>query len=236
MIIKQAIIEGGWGPGGWIYHQQETGWDAPHPLANNFAAQVKNIIKHREANARLNLSTDPQVVGRELEEFTIARWRKTYSEHGIQKFLENPAAEKKKQNNDSFLKLSSAVGVVGRVADLDTDALEDWLGAGGVAVSVAQATQRAMVCADCKNGNQLAGWRDFLTVSGADALRKYLAWKNQKALSTPLDGQLGVCKACKCYLPLKVWTPLEHIAGTMKKEHWDALLKLNPVCWIRNET
>lgn len=238
MLIKQRVLAG-WGPGGWQFHQPETGWEAPNPTGTTFQQQVQNIIKHRLGNPGLKLSTDPIEVAQELEAFTIARWRRTYHERGIQKFLEADSTGYddviKKKSTVSTPSRRSLFGKVAALVGVDSTVVEEWLGAGGTAVQAARAADRAKVCVGCKDGNQAVGWRDALTAGAALALREYLSVKNAMNLHTEFDGAIGVCRACKCYLPLKVWTPIEHIHEDLTDEQRDRMKKLNPSCWVLTE-
>ncbi len=238
MFIKQTILDKGWGPGGWPFYQPQTDWHAPYPLATNFRQQVENIRQHREANPRFDFSTDPTVIAQELEEYTLARWRRTYREAAMQKFLEHPDESlKKNRSGDPFTPKSppSLLGKAAGLAGVDTAVLEDWFGAGGVAVPLSVATSRAMVCADCP-GNRKGTWRDVLTIPVAKMLRTYFSAKNQMRLSTPLDKELGMCKACGCVLELKCWTPLHHVLDNLDEEQTAKLRELNQRCWITTET
>lgn len=232
MFIKSKLLEQGWGPGGWQFHQPETNWHAPFPLANNFKTQVENIQKHREANPRFQFSTDPAVIAKELEEYTLARWRKTYSEHAMQKFLEHPDV-KKKPNAPSFTK-SSPRSLLGRIAEragIEDDTLVDWFGAGGKPVTADLSASRAAVCKDCP-GNRKGMWRDALTIAGAKALRVYFGAKNEMRLSTPFDKDLGLCKACGCVLELKVHVPDKHVVENLREGDREKLREQNAECWI----
>lgn len=64
-------------PGGWQFHQAQTGWDAPTPKASTFSQTVDLIIKHRLANpasvAKYNLAVTPEAVSKELKAFTYTR-------------------------------------------------------------------------------------------------------------------------------------------------------------------
>ena len=238
MLIKQQLLDNGWGPGGWSYFQPETNWHAPFPMGTTFAQQVENIRKHRLANPRFTFSTDAVQIAQELEEYTLARWRKTYSAHGMQKFLERPDEELKKKNNEWLSTpplprslLGKAVGLAG----IDSSVLEDWFGAGGKPVALELATARALVCKDCR-GNRKTGWRDVLTVATAKMLRGYFSAKNDMQLRTALDKDLGLCKACGCVLELKTWAPLSHIVNNLTDEQREKLAKENNKCWILVET
>lgn len=233
MPIKPEILKG-WGPGGWSYFQPETNWHAPGPLENSFDAQVKNIIAMRQANPRFNLPTDEAAVAADLEAYTEARWAKTYSKAGMQKFrIESPEDKKKESSFTRFAKrsLEGAAGLAG----IDTRALEEWLGAGGKPVMQTLADARALTCSTCELGNQKHGWRELLTLPASVALRAYLETKNKMKLATPLDDELGSCQACHCVLTLKVWQPLRHIKDNTTPETFEKHRKANPKCWVLNE-
>lgn len=245
-MIKPEILNS-WGPGGWIFYQPESDWWAPLPLANNFQAQVKNIIAHRKANPRFNLPVDEAAVAAELEAFTEARWRKTYSQRGMQKFLHETPEDKKK--DWSAIRSSSstgravagraggvvraAVGLGGKALGLDTRGLEEWLGHGGIAVARELAEKRAAVCASCP-ANQ-SGWREMLTVPAANKIALYLEQKHQLHLATSHDEKLEECSVCHCVLTLKVWQPLEFALTSETEETLEERVKANPGCWIVKE-
>jgi hypothetical protein len=234
MAIKPEILKS-WGPGGWSFYQPETDWHAPLPLSNSFNQQVKNIAAMRLANPRFNLPTDEPTVAADLEAFTEARWSKTYSRHGMVKFLAGPVEPKKKESSSMqpFKRtLSAAVGLVG----IDVSSLEEWLGAGAVPVAQDLANRRAEICATCTTGNQKAGWRGLLTIPGEMALRRYIEGKNKLKLATPLDSELGSCTACHCVLELKVWQPAIFIKDNTEPEVFESHRKANPNCWVLAET
>jgi hypothetical protein len=238
MLIKQQVLDNGWGPGGWQFFQPETNWHAPHPMGTTFKQQVENIRKHRAANPRFPFSTDPVLIAQELEEYTLTRWRKTYSEHGMQKFLERPDDALKKKHSEwigTSRQPQSLLGKVAAHAGIDTSTVEDWFGEGGKPVSLELATGRAYICTQCQ-GNRKVGWRDLLTIAGAKTLRAYFAVKNEMKLSTAFDKDLGMCKACDCVMEFKVHTPLQSIMKTTSIEKVAKLQELNPNCWILNET
>lgn len=60
-------------PQGWVYYQPETGWRTPAPLETGFAATRDQIIAMRSKNPAFPLSTKPEIVEWELENFTCLR-------------------------------------------------------------------------------------------------------------------------------------------------------------------
>jgi hypothetical protein len=72
-----------------------------------------------------------------------------------------------------------------------------------------------------------------LEASAAEAIMNLMDLKRQIGLRVAGESQLRCCAACGCYLPLKVQMPLDKIL----KETDDAeRAKLDPRCWILNET
>lgn len=243
MAIKKEIL-GGWGPGGWQFYEPATDWWAPLPLANTFQKQVQNIIAHRKQNPRFNLPVDEAAVGAELEAFTEARWRKTYSNRGMAKFMAESDEDKKKDwpgtkssssrgNPGAGLAggaVRAAVGLGGKALGLDTRGLDEWLGAGGKPVAADLAEKRAAVCAECPVNQK--GWRELLTAPAARQIAHYLGQKHSLQLATPYDDRLEECAVCHCVLTLKVWQPLEFaLTNSDPAEH----AKKNPNCWLVTE-
>jgi hypothetical protein len=126
--------------------------------------------------------------------------------------------------------LADAVGAAKGVA-AGVRVLLDWLGSGGKPVNQEVASGRALICASCPKNNG-GDWKRVFTEPVANKIRAQLEIKHQMKLATAHDGALTVCSACDCPLPLKVWTPLEHI---LKFTEEDTAAKLDPRCWIIHE-
>lgn len=60
-------------PMGWTFYQAETGWHAPAPMSTSFIRTRDQIISHRRLNPAFPLTTDPDAVEWELENFTVLR-------------------------------------------------------------------------------------------------------------------------------------------------------------------
>ncbi len=230
-MIKPEILKS-WGPGGWSYFQPETDWHAPGPLENNFDQQVKNIVAMRKANPRFNLPTDEPTVAADLEAYTEARWAKTYSKAGMAKFRIETKEDKKKESSSmprSRSLFNAAAGLVG----INAKPLEDWLGSGGNPVAPELAEHRASVCVPCPVNK--AGWRDFLTLPAALAIKEYLSIKHKMKLTTTHDAQLESCNACHCVLELKVHQPIDHVKANTTAEEFEKHREANPNCWVLAE-
>lgn len=226
MPLKKQV-RSNWPPGGWIYFQPQTNWHAPNPLAFTFHQQVKNIIDHRLANPRFKLPTDFPTVAEELDTYTCVRLAFD------PKFVEGETKKAIARSKPQSLFGRSAELVAG----VDSSVLEDWLGAGMKPVSTDLAIQRATVCSGGRTGNRCsenvtAGWRDLVTKPFAIALQKYMEAKHQLKAETPFDKTLGLCNVCRCYLQLKVFTPIQHIKFNLDSED---LNKLPAHCWIKRE-
>lgn len=210
-------------PGGWQYHQAQTGWNAPAPVSNTFDQTVVNIIKHRQANSAMTikhkLSTNMAQVGIELEAFNARRLG-----YPDPKPLPPPAVPM----------LSGAV--VAAVADVKKLAagnalLLEWQESGEPPVPIEIAIKRAEVCVACPK-NDARGLSQYFTVPIAENIRRKLEKLHDMKLETPSDEKLQVCSACLCPLKLKVHTPLHLIVKRLKPEQRS---ELHPACWILSE-
>lgn len=87
--------------------------------------------------------------------------------------------------------------------------LAEWLGEGGLPVMREQAALRAKTCMECPHN-----WtqRVSLEMSVAKVIRD--SNKVRSAIGAELDDEsrIGTCGICGCYLPLKIWVPLKHLA------------------------
>ncbi len=116
-------------------------------------------------------------------------------------------------------------------------ALRDWLGDSGSPVNSIVAEFRAQRCVAGADGascplNAGQGWLETAKGEVADWIRKELELKSGMDLHTTTESKLHVCKACSCYLPLKVWVPTEYVKGHTTKEQ---LEKMPSFCWIKSE-
>lgn len=119
--------------------------------------------------------------------------------------------------------VENAVAGVGLIAE--------WIGSGLVPVDPQLATGRAAVCVACPlNGDP--NFIQKLEGIAAEQVKQLMEARRDMKLNTPLDGALHVCKACDCFLKLKVWSPLELIQKRLKPE---TLAKLDANCWITAE-
>lgn len=208
---------------GWMFFQPQTGWWAPNPLANTFDQTVVNIIKHRQGSPAIvvkhNLSTNPAVVGAELEAFTIKRL-------GLPDPKRVPPPMPVPQA-PVLGAVADAVAAVKKIAE-GAALLLEWQESGVPPVSGDVASARALVCVDCPR-NDLGGLTKYFTLPVSDNVRKRLAKLHSMNLTTPSDSKLGTCSACLCPLPLKIHTPMDLILKRLKPE---AKAELDPRCWI----
>lgn len=107
----------------------------------------------------------------------------------------------------------------------------DWLGDDLVPVHSSLAEKRAAVCETCPQ-NQDPNFLGRITGKVAEEIRQLIEVKNGMALRTSKDASLNECKACGCYLPLKVHAQLAHILKHTKPE---VTAKLDDRCWIRRK-
>jgi hypothetical protein len=212
-------------PGGWAWYEPSTGWWAPHPIGHTFDQQVKNIIRHRLANAALtakhNLSTDPAVVGQQLYQYQQKRG--AISGDPLPK-LTPPASSPHLSGA-----VKEAVAAVRKMAS-GSAALLEWeeLGLPHVTQEVAEA--RAMVCVACPKNEKGKSLTEIFTAPVAEMIRKKIERKESINLRTSKDAQLETCQACLCPMKTKVWYPSELVLKRLKP---DQKADLHESCWIR---
>lgn len=103
-----------------------------------------------------------------------------------------------------------------------------WLGDGGQPVASSLAHARAAVCNQCPKHDTGRPFWETLTAMVSNELRGQLKIKDDLNLKLP-DPQPHICGACDCYLPLKVWAPIDRILETTDSA------ELDPKCWILTE-
>ena len=79
--------------------------------------------------------------------------------------------------------------------------------------------------------NGTGDWKQLFTAPAAELIKNQLTAKASMKLATRYDASLGVCEACACPLPLKVWAPLEYALRKMSKETKE---KLPEWCWMQD--
>ncbi len=198
------------------------------PLAYTFDKTVEEIIKHRAKNpaitAKNKLSTDFNEVADELENYTLKRL-------GLY-----DASPKTRSTVGSFVNRAVAA-VVGKSKHLAIGAqnLLAWSDSGKV-VPKEVAEARALICTAGAPGekrcpmNGSGDWKQAFTAPAAEMIKNQLSAKASMKLATKYDQSLGVCEACSCPLPLKVWSPLEF---ALRKMSNDTKEKLPEWCWMK---
>lgn len=238
-ILKSRTV---FPPGGWLFRQPQTGWPAdPQKEFNGatFDQVVDKIIAHREANPRFKLPLDREIVEQELEIFTAFRLR---SVKGSASYLAvGPAEIPKAPAPLSSLGLAGVAGTVGgavRKIVAGVGVMADWFGSGLQPVSGAEAQSRADVCTGRGRSdgrcplNKPTHWTEWAKEAIAARIKSQVEAKAQMELHVEGEAELGTCSACTCVLPLKVWTPLEHIKAHMTEEDAKAL---DSRCWITKQ-
>lgn len=106
--------------------------------------------------------------------------------------------------------------------------LVSWLADGAQPVEHREAELRAEVCATCPM-NQRGGIFAYFTIKASKAIQREIERKTSMDLWTTLDPLLGVCKACRCVMELKVHVPSDCIVKHLKPK---TRSKLHEACWI----
>ena len=105
--------------------------------------------------------------------------------------------------------------------------ITEWLGTGGTCVDIKKAQNRTDICLKCDK-NQPGG---IIPESVASAIKKQVELKNSIGLRTLGMKSLKTCQLCSCYLPLKIFVPLENL-GVDEKE---ATEQFPSYCWMNLE-
>lgn len=217
-----------WPPGGWQFFQQETGWALPK--GQDFHQSILQIIVHRKANPRFNLSTDYDKVANELDDFQCARLANDpvwCIAEGISNFSGRLPVRRQPEDvkgavagASKFLKNSTAgIGLY-----------LEWFGDGKpVAPEVAET--RAKACLQCPKHVPGTVFQRFSKAAAVEIMTVF-GVLNDLQLKTSVDEQLQICDACDCPMKAKVWCPLPIIKGHLRPEAFAALWEQ---CWIRNE-
>lgn len=222
-------------PGHFSYFQPQTGWSAP--LGLTFDQVVAALIKHRIANPRFDLSTEPEMVAKELDEYTCLRLGNDPNYCSSPAFF--PSGEELKKKRDSqFPFRGPDLGGVAAAAKQARNTVAgiglylEWFGQAGP-VAQEQANRRAEVCLGCpKHNTKLTILQRFNEIASKPIMQA-LGILNDLELHTPSDDKLGVCEACDCPIRAKVWCPIGVITNHIRPEAKAALAEN---CWIRSES
>ncbi len=205
-------------------------------FVGSFNYVVEQVIRLRQANPflceRHGWSTEVAAVEAEVDAYNTARC----IAGGWLDFVvmdDQPVPDyqmaQKKTTAPGFFK--SVAGNANRIA-AGVGLLYDWIGPTAKAVPEELAEKRAATCVACPlNGK--GGVLDFFVAEAAKVIHTQLQIRTEMSLKTSLDSQLGICKACSCWTPLKVHVPMEFIMARMPD---DVREKLDEKCWIRMGT
>jgi hypothetical protein len=225
------------GNGEWYFYQPETRWTG---RSVDFTALVRLVRDHRLGNPRFGLATEEPAIEAEIIDSYCLRlhndpnWcveKKTAvtATPPVPASAPTPVA-----SSPPPPPKKSGAGLVDKVAATVSGAklLVEWLGDGGTPVSVPLATARAGICGNCPLNNLTPEATSKLKKRIGAAIKRHVALKQKLELTVPNEAALGICDACSCVLPLKVWVPLRVIAeNTTSKQ----LAKFADGCWIKNE-
>lgn len=113
------------------------------------------------------------------------------------------------------------------------DALNEFLGENCQPVEKHVAQSRATTCERCPRNSKISGFKYNLTAVVAESVRRHKEIRNALDLSLENESKLGICSACECHLPTKVFVPIESVK---KRTNQEVMNKLPAMCWIKKET
>ncbi len=219
--------------------EAQTGWQPQSWMS--FEQAVQALIAHRKANAWIvkqnNLPTEYNAVANQVDEYNAAR---CLAHPGWEHFV--GSAEPPKTWSPSAFQIRQRGNVVGAGAVRRTAAgvklVADWVGSGLRPIDKITAEKRGGVCVTCPN-NTNPNWIQKIDAALASEIKTLIEIKNDLKLSTIHDKNLLTCSLCDCYLPLKVWAPIEHIWNNSPQTVKDDLSKVTTSdghrCWVIEE-
>lgn len=230
--------------GGFQFTQAETGWDLAkaNPAAQwDFNLAVREMIRHRVANPRFNLATNPDAVANELDTTNAMRMLTIKGAQGFVTETTGMPTFPKSQALAAIIDRAAAGAGAARRLGSGAALQLDWLGDGGDPCPKEEAEARASVCAtyqsspDAKPGckwNEKGDWTRYFTLPVSNAIKRELERKHHMKLETAHDDKLHICTLCSCPLSLKMWTPMPYIQAHMPQAVKDDLRQNAPWCWI----
>jgi hypothetical protein len=108
--------------------------------------------------------------------------------------------------------------------------LQAWLGEGAKPVEQSVAENRSGICADCPHNTQ--SLKFGLTNEIAKVIREQVEAKNNLKLVVTNESKLHTCDICWCYLPLKVFVPMNKILADTDEKTLQQFQHEWPECWV----
>lgn len=211
-------------PYGFQYTQVQTGWSA---TPGSFESVSIQLMQHRLGNKAVSrqysLATDIESCRNDVDLFNAARC----VSHGWISFVQEAPVQSFRAPT-TFRGLSQNVVGKSKAVVAGVRAIALWLGDGLKPVAQPLAEGRAATCAICPLNGSVSFTEEVMA-----QIREWVAIKNDLALKTPYDANLGTCTACLCDLKTKVWVPLNIVLKVTTPEVRE---KLHPACWIKLES
>ncbi len=218
-------------PNGFVFTQAQTGWDAVKVLGKHpsFDRLVDALVAHRKGNPwvchKHQLVTDRLAVAEEVDLYNA----KICLANGWTDFIVNTEASPPK----ILPQLPEGGGAVAAVkrSTAGIKLVVDWLGSGLKPVAIEIAERRAAICLKCPLNQESNFWQRIGAVA-AQQVKKLLEVRNDLNLRLANEDKLFSCQACDCWLPLKLFSNLDHIKANTSE---DVKARLHSDCWIKNE-
>ena len=215
-------------PDGWTFFQPQTGKSFG---GLTFLQTVDAIVEHRRANPRFGLSVDPDVVARELDDYTCARINHnphycvsesaaSFSFPPLPLRQSGGAVAAGVRAGNSFLK-NASVGIKTYL---------DWFG-NGTPETIPVAEARAEVCLKCEF-NQKGGLVERFSQATANEIMAVMGVLKDLNLHTSRESELHVCSKCDCPLSAKVFAPIDIVRKHIRPE---TMASLPEWCWIKDK-
>jgi len=214
-------------PNGFVYVQPETGFDSKKAIGSHpsFDRLVDAVLQHRLGNPRFKSKwkTDRAGVEYDVEIYNV----KVCESQGWTEYLTSNQADAPPK---AWPLRNQGVAAAGAIKKSTTGIklVVEWLGSGLKPESIEIANQRAAICSRCPQ-NEDGSFFEKIGAVAAKQVKDLIEVRNDMDLKTDYDAQLKSCKACACWLPLKVFSPSDLV---LKNTSDELRTRLDPACWI----
>jgi hypothetical protein len=203
-------------PGGWILKQTLADGTSKTFKSMGLVWELAEQVADFRAGNGLPRATAKEVV-HEIEEQTCAR-------------IHNDPAYCTQKKTHLVRAAHAPRSSAAKLAD-GARILVEWLGTGAETVNLSLAQTRGNVCLTCDR-NKLGNRWLKLTSDLVRAIGDQMRAKDERNLRVIDEEKLGVCSACDCVIPLKIWLKRDILAERTSQE---VLNDLPEWCWLKNE-
>lgn len=216
-------------PGGWIYTQAGTNFNIRS--MGGFNDALAELVAHRVAN-RLERSS-PVEAAADLDEAQCVRlgndpaWCSDLKKNSPRPTFRAAASKVREAAQAAVAK---AIKLGAGVANLS-----DWRRRGFEPVPAEVAQPRADVCTGRISGRPCPSNKNGLKITEAIAasIKSNMEEKQKSDFQVAGEENLKTCATCLCFLPLKIWEPMDIILEHITEKELTEFKEANLDCWVR---